>query len=312
MSDLVSLKTMKVQLPSLGIPYDKDILIGGDSVRVRNFLMEDQRECSSAAMSLNIYNYFKLILDRFLVEPTSKQINTDDMLMSDILVILYAIKGASWDEKFTIANFRCKGCDGRESPILSMGNFNVQYADDVVENLADFKPKGITYKLGKHDLTCHLPTLLDENKVYSAMKDLKKTKGIKNALLDESLLKLAQCIDTINGKPQPLMLKFESLLKLPPEESEKLSDYISDLDVGILLDDFEVICPKCKVDNCDEVDLGFNPYFFRAPEIDRGPGDTADKTKRSRKLQLQRHSFADPSSVRGDVSQSDENAETGA
>lgn len=290
---LLKMKTLKVQLPSLGLPYNQAALINGDSVVVRNYLMEDQRECSSAAASSNIYNFFKLLLDRFLQEPKSAQFKTDDLLMSDILAIMYTIKAASWGDIFTISHFKCSGCGGTESPKLSMAKFDVLYADEV-EN---YKATGIVYNLAGHEVTCHLPTLGDENKVYLAMKDLRKTKGIKNPLLDESLMRVAQTIDTVDGKEQPLLLKFESLLKLPPEECEKLGDALSDMDTGILLDTFEVPCPKCKLDNSDEVDLGFNPYFFRAPELDGGASEDKDKTKHSRKLQLSRHSFHDPARV---------------
>lgn len=299
---LLKLKTAKVQLPSLGIPYDQSVLIDGDSVRVRNYLMEDQRECSAAAASLNIYNYFKLVLERFMDEPTSKQLNTDNFLMSDILAVLYTIKAASWGEIFTINNFKCIGCGNTETPQLSMGKFDVLYADEI-EN---YKAQGIAYNLAGHEVTCHLPTLGDENKVYLAMKDLRKTKGIKNPLLDESLLRVAQTIDTVDGKEQPLLIKFEGLLKLPPEECEKLGDALADMDTGLLLDTFEVPCPKCKLDNNEEVDLGFNPYFFRAPELSGGASEDKNKTKHSRKLQLSRYSFADPAGVKAVVSDSGE------
>lgn len=299
---LLKMKTAKIQLPSLGLPYDQSTLIGGDSIVVRNYLMEDQRECSSAAASSNIYNFFKLVLDRFMQEPTATTFKTDNLLMSDILAVLYTIKAASWGEVFTISNFKCIGCGGTESPKLSMGKFDVLYADEI-EN---YKAQGIVYNLAGHEVTCHLPTLGDENKVFLAMKDLRKTKGVKNPLLDESLMRVAQTIDTVDGKEQPLLLKFESLLKLPPEECEKLGDALSDMDTGILLDTFEVLCPKCKLDNSEEVDLGFNPYFFRAPDLNGGTSEDKDKTKHPRKLQLSRHSFADSARVAGVVSDSGE------
>lgn len=304
MSDgFMKLKTSVVTLPSQGTHLDKSVLLNGDSVKVRNFLMEDHRKCSNAAGSLSVYNYFKTVLETFLVEPTSKQINLDDFLMSDLLVVLYSIKAASWGDDFGLDPFRCARCSNTETPVLKISKFDVLYADEI----EGFKTKGLEYELAGHKITCHLNTLSDEGAVQTGLKNLKKMNRLVNVALDESLLRVAQAIDTVDGKSAALLEKFDSLLKLPPEESEKLSDFIYESDVGIILDNYEVNCPKCGHNNSDEVDLGFTPTFFRPPVFNRADGNAKTKASKARRIQLSRYSFADPTGIRGDVQQSTEN-----
>jgi predicted nucleic-acid-binding Zn-ribbon protein len=303
MSDgLIKLKTSTVTLPSQNHHFNKDILVNGDSVKVRNFLMEDHRKCAGAAATLSIYSYFKTVLETFLVEPSPKQLNLDDFLMSDLLVVLYSIKAASWGDEFGLDPFKCVKCGNTESPVLSISKFDVLYADEI----PDFKTKGLEYELAGHKITCHLNTVADEGAVQTGLKNLKKMNKLVNVALDESILRVAQAIDTIDGKQSSLIQKFESLLKLPPEESEKLSDFIYESDVGILLDTFEVNCPKCGYNNSEEVDLGFSPTFFRPPVRNRAVRDGETKASKARRIQLSRHSFADPTGIRGSVPESTE------
>lgn len=304
MSDLFKSKTAIIKLPSLGIPYNSEALIERDSIRVKNYLMDDHRESSSAAASLSLYNYFKLILDRFIVEPAAASLPLNKFLMSDILAILYTIKAASWGPDFTIHGFKCKACGQDKSPLLNMGNFNVLYADEI----EDYKATGIELAVGGRTISCHLPTLGDEQDVLKGLADLRKTKGIKNPFLDENLMRLAQVIDTIDGQSHPLLIKFESLLKISVEECERVSSVLVDKDTGILLEEFKVLCPVCEVDNSDEVDLGYNPHFFRAPDNDGPAGGPKSEIKHSRKLHIQRHSFANAASVDGAVQESDQNS----
>lgn len=289
-----------VELPSQGKAYDlnKIPLINGNSVVIKPYLMGEQRDIEPTFASRNVHKIFQTIVARLLVTPDN--IDYDELLMSDIMALSYAVKVKTWGQEFTLP-MTCVNCKRSQIAKITMDKFEVKYA----EEFENYEVNNIPIVLNeKHTIVCHVLRLRDEKNVIDGLEKLKKLKKDKDVDLDTRLLRIASMIDEIDGKKvTDIIAKFEALLTLTGDKIDEIEFEIDSHDGGMVLDAVPVICEnaKCKFNNAPYVNLGMSPTFFRGPipTVQGNAGGNASETGEVLSLDLSGHSLNDPERVAG-------------
>jgi len=248
-----------VRLPSAPVGYEglEVPLLNGEGVKVSNFTMAHKREMAGMDNS-NTYLMFRHVLEQLLVEPNAKSFDLDKLLLSDCLILFYAIKYRSWGDDFVLP-YVCPICSVEQESKFQISKLNIfELADR-----ADYKATGIEIQWGDHKVVFHLPRLEDERAVFKELETMTKMKMVKNKAMDTNLLRAAQMIDKIDGKSYPLQQKFQSLLQMQEEDIQVFAEFVASCDTGIDHELKGVLCSNCGVDNSDLLVLGVSPGFFR-------------------------------------------------
>jgi hypothetical protein len=249
---IFQLKSTIFTLPSLGTAYDlKSIkLINGDSVKLRPFVAGDLRTFKSSNDSYKMYVNF---LSKLIVEP--EKLNYDDLLLSDVVAILFATRLMSFGPSYGIL-YACESCGERNREEVDLSAIPVKYANEF-----SFTPNDLQLELGEYTVTTHLARLKDEKFLAAQMQNLKRANLIQDEDLDKSYMRIAILIDTINGEPSTSpMRNFDFVNNLPIQCIKEYNDAVSEADSGIVPKIF-ASCSSCGFDN--EIIVSMGSEFFR-------------------------------------------------
>jgi len=249
------------QLPSKAEAYEDRI---PPTVKVRPWLSGDHRYMAASGDSVELYKH---ILEKVLVSPQNLDYNL--LLVGDVVALVVMVRILSEGPDYT-AKFDCAECEEKQQVLLKLNDLMTRSADDeeFIE-LGGFKAVGIEVEVGGHKYVCHLSTLADEETVQKVLQAQRKKGNVGNESVDRAYLRLAQMIDTIDGKELKLMAKLEHVDRLTMDDHEELLRQLNRFDIGILPTQ-TVKCKICKEEN--KARMEFDAEFFR-PQSRRKGGE---------------------------------------
>lgn len=225
-------------------------------IKIRSWIIDHERQFASVLGCGDAYRIYKVLMEALIVEP--KNLNFDNLLLSDVLTVLYAVKEKSFGPIMEI-EYPCPSCRVRNGYEIVIPDLLVKYPEDI----EDYGISDLELKLQSAKVTCHLPTLGDQKAVAQFIKHLEKSGRLKNKDKDEEIAYMAQVIDSIDDKPRMMIQeKFERILQFHPDDKGEFARFIEDQDTGLILDQSSTSCLSCSR-NID-LPLSVGPDFFRS------------------------------------------------
>lgn len=258
--DVLRLKDDTFELPSNGIGYDLDALplLKGNSVCVRPFVVGDQRALIGVMGGGDTHRVYCKLLELLMTDPNPSKVDLDEMLISDVLTVLYASHIRSYGGDFDY-EFRCEECGKKQQGVCLLTEVPVRTHDD----FENFDPNNMDVSVCGHRIEMHEPRLRDEREINKFMGHLKKANRVVNTEADRMYVRMAQLIDSIDGEELSLTKRFEFLQKASPVVLEVMGEVLGEASTGIQFNEITTTCNNCGESN--DVPLSIDLSFFRPP-----------------------------------------------
>ena len=258
--DLFELKSDEIELPSKGYAYDKSEdgksgidLINGSYVKVRPFLVSEGYTLSNLNGG-DTYSVFRTLLSKVVVEP--KNLNFDELLLSDVLFIAFYARLMTFGPKYPV-QMECQSCGERQHQKIMLNELQVRMADEFEEG---YKPDNLEIDLSGIKLTLHLDRMKDSKLVKQDVQDMKRRGKVSNEDVTSRYLRWARLIDLVNGEEVIVPKKFEMIMNFSMPDFEKLNEFLNEHQTGLIPELF-IACTRCGYENSARVEIG--PDFFR-------------------------------------------------
>jgi predicted RNA-binding Zn-ribbon protein involved in translation (DUF1610 family) len=241
------------ELPSKGKIYTENV---NPHVELRSMTARD--EMKRLSPSSTPLKTLADIIEGCCIEAPG--IHVYDMSLGDYEFLLHKLRIVTYGEDYKVS-LRCPECGDVVETIAKLGQLDVkEFNEEEVRGLQTFSlPKcgrSITLKFTS-------PRMVEE--MEAKVKDMKRR--YKTATIDfETLVRLTEHIDLIDGEKKSDTELENILTNLPALDLQKILNHIDKLDLQIGLDNILYLtCPKCG----EEVTtfFRFGPEFFRPTTI---------------------------------------------
>lgn len=185
-----------------------------------------------------------------ILKRTIKGLDLDSLLMGDKLYLIFWLRANTYKESGFTVPFTCNLCEAEESYDFTLDNLQIKYLTDKYS-----EDKLIFTANNKDKIKFHLLTVKEE-----PIKDKFKSQfGQVIKGIDDDILDIAMCIDSINGDDLKLFDIYNYLVDISPSEFSYITSYIRQFDFGTL-PVLNVKCNSCGGDS--PVAVTFREDFF--------------------------------------------------
>lgn len=185
-----------------------------------------------------------------VLRSTIKGIAFDDILLGDKLYLIFWLRANTYTESGFSVPFVCTECENETSYDFKVDNIGV---NPIREDAVYEEPLELP---NKDFIVFKYPTLKDEQRISRFKEAVRKSM----TKYDDDTLTLAVNIDTINGKPLPLLDVYNYISDA--KVYSQVKGYVNDFDFGIN----SVLTVKCN--SCGgtaQAGLTFREDFFIPP-----------------------------------------------